>query len=200
MSILTESEIKKELELWNIILHDGQNLVKNPVTLKDQSIDVRLGQFIFVENHITDTEMWIDLVEYERINWKGYKVVPWDFILAHTDEFIWTTAKSDLVSQFFLKSTAGRLWIIHTHSGWGEIGFHNRWAMEFVVAKAIFLKHKQAIWQIIFQRVTWDTVSDDYSKKGHYQTTSDINQLVKSWNKEMIQPWTKELKVITHLS
>lgn len=193
MSILTESEIKKELQLWNIIVHDGEQKIINPITLKDQSIDVRLWQYIFVENHITDTKEWIDLKQL----WdEWYKAVPWDFILAHTQEFIWTNAKSNLVSQFFLKSTAWRLWIIHTHSWWGEIWFHNRWAMEFIVAKSIRLKHNQAIWQIIFQRVDWETLNDDYSKKWNYQKTNNLDELVKSWNKEMILPWTKELKII----
>ena len=190
MSILTESEIRKELELWNIIVHDGVKRVTNPVTLKDQSIDVRLGQFLYIENSKSWFKGWINLLE------EDYIAREWDFILAHTEEFIWTNARSYLVSQFFLKSTAWRLWIIHTHSWWGEIWFHNRWAMEFIVWKEITLRHKQAIWQIIFQRVEGETNNDDYSKKGNYQKTNNLDELVKNWNRDMILPWTKELKII----
>jgi len=118
--------------------------------------------------------------------------MPGMFIIAHTDEFVGTTAGSNIIPSFKLKSSAGRLGIIHTLAGHGEVGFFNRCSMEFIVAKPVVLKHKALIGQIYFQSVLGD--KEDYSKQGTYQKTNNLEELIRDWTPDSILP-PKELKI-----
>lgn len=188
--ILTELEIKQAITEGLITIHDGEELKDSTCkTIKDQSIDVRLGRYLYVYNNISEESYWIDLSKQDFV------VDPYKhFIIAHTEEFIGTTAGSGILPTFKLKSSAGRLGIIHTLAGHGEVGYNNRWAMEFISAKPITLKRYMSIGQIYFT----ETVSEgwDYSTRGTYQSTSDLETMVKEWTKESILPPT-QLKVLT---
>lgn len=191
--ILTELEIKKAIDEGLITIHDGEELKDSECkTIKDQSVDVRLGRWLYVYDTIQDNEYWVDLDVVEWFNVEPYT----HFIIAHTEEFIGTTAGSWILPTFKLKSSAGRLGIIHTLAGHGEVGYNNRWAMEFITAKPITLKRYMSIGQIYFT----ETVSNgwDYSSRWTYQSTSNLDEMVKNWTKESILP-PKELKVLTNI-
>lgn len=190
--ILTELEIKKAIDEGLITIHDGEEIKDSDCkTIKDQSIDVRLGRWLYVYNNLTQDNTWIDL-DAQEFHVDPYK----HFIIAHTEEFIGTTAGSWILPTFKLKSSAGRLGIIHTLAGHWEVGYNNRWAMEFISAKPITLKRYMSIGQIYFT----ETVSKgwDYSSRGTYQSTSNLEEMVKNWTKESILP-PKELKVLTNI-
>jgi len=180
--ILTETEIKQAITEGLITIHDGKELKDSTCkTIKDQSIDVRLGRWLYVYNNLTQDNTWIDL-DAQEFHVDPYK----HFIIAHTEEFIGTTAGSGILPTFKLKSSAGRLGIIHTLAWHGEVGYNNRWAMEFISAKPITLKRYMSIGQIYFT----ETVSEgwDYSTRWTYQSTSDLDTMVKNWTKESILP------------
>lgn len=177
--ILSKSVIIDEITKGNIIADSIQHS-----QIKDQSIDVRLGRYMWIG---ANPEL-VDLTEKEEI-----LIMPNTFVLAHTEEFIGTTANSGILPTFKLKSSAGRLGIIHTLAGHGEVGFFNRWAMEFIVAKPVVLKHRVLIGQIYFTRVE-GSEGEDYSKQGTYQSTSSLDELKKNWKPESILP-PKELKI-----
>jgi len=187
--ILTELEIKQAITEGLITIHDGEELKDSTCkTIKDQSIDVRIGRWLYVYNSCTEESYWVDLDE------QNFVVKPYlHFIIAHTEEFIGTTAGSGILPTFKLKSSAWRLGIIHTLAGHWEVGYNNRWAMEFISAKPITLKRYMSIGQIYFT----ETVSEgwDYSTRGTYQSTSDLDTMVKEWTKESILP-PASLKVI----
>ena len=61
----------------------------------------------------------------------------------------------------------------------------------------ITIKQSMSIAQIYFTRVKKD-VEDDYTKKGTYQSTSDIDELVKNWKREDILP-PESLKIIKQI-
>ena len=198
--ILNEREIKEELEAWNIIIHDWEKRVYNPVTLKDQSIDVRVWEFLFVpkRNKWFNTKDGIKI--YWRYNiwaWLTRKLRVWEFCLLHTQEFIGTKGWSWNLPTLKLKSSAWRLGIMHTLAGHGEVWFHNRRAMEVMFMLPITIKQSMSIAQIYFTRVKKD-VEDDYTKKGTYQSTSDIDELVKNWKREDILP-PESLKIIKQI-
>ena len=187
--ILTELEIKKAIDEGLITIHDGEELKDSDCkTIKDQSVDVRLGRWLYVYNNLTQDNTWIDL-DAQEFHVDPYK----HFIIAHTEEFIGTTAGSWILPTFKLKSSAGRLGIIHTLAGHWEVGYNNRWAMEFITAKPITLKRYMSIGQIYFT----ETVSKgwDYSSRWTYQSTSNLEEMVKNWTKESILP-PKQLKEI----
>lgn len=192
--ILTELEIKKAIDEGLITIHDGEEIKdSNCKTIKDQSVDVRLGRWLYIYDIFKNNEYWVDLdihPEWFKVNLYTH------FIIAHTEEFIGTTAGSGILPTFKLKSSAGRLGIIHTLAGHWEVGYNNRWAMEFITAKPITLKRYMSIGQIYFT----ETVSGgwDYSSRGTYQSTYNLEEMVKNWTKESILP-PKELKVLTNI-
>lgn len=186
--ILTEKDIHKELEQGNILVHDGEKRVMSPTTVKWQSIDVRLWRWVYAT--VNGSNKWIDLDEGElKIDSMS------TFVLAHTEEFIGTKSWSGILPTFKLKSTAGRLGIIHTLAWHGDIWFQWRWAMEFICAKPITLKRYMSIGQIYFTYCSKTDECDDYAIKWTYQNMDDIEKIVFYWNKEDILP-PKELKVI----
>jgi deoxycytidine triphosphate deaminase len=183
--IISKKVILDEYGKGNIIAYgvDMDNI-------KDQSIDVSLGEWIY----ITEYDKYGDEVwgGWHSLKFSDYTVGLGEFVIAHTDEFIGTKAGSNLLPSFKLKSSAGRHGIIHTLAGHGEVGFHNRWAMEFIVGKPVVLKYGMYIGQIYFTR-TEGAEDEDYSKTGSYQNTNNLEELIKNWKKEDLLP--KDLKV-----
>lgn len=111
--ILTELEIKKAIDEGLITIHDGEEIKNSDCkTIKDQSVDVRLGRWLHVWDNYCSIDYWIDLDEKEFVA-EPYR----SFIIAHTEEFIGTAAGSGILPTFKLKSSAGRLGIIHTLAG-----------------------------------------------------------------------------------
>lgn len=163
---------------------DGKIVLEGVHTnqIKDQSVDVSLGEYIMIDNQ------WINITD-------GYIPPTNAFILAYTDEFIGTTAGSNILPSFKLKSSAGRQGIFHTLAGHGEVGYFNRWAMEFFCMKPIELKRGLLIGQIYFT-VTKGAHSEDYSKNGTYQKHSTLSDVKKHWTKESIIPPDLKLKSI----
>lgn len=173
--IISKKIILEEIEKGNIIA-DGVN----PEQIKDQSIDVSLGEWININGK------WIDITN----NWY---IQPGDFVLAYTDEFVGTKAGSNLLPSFKLKSSAGRNGILHTLAGHGEVGFFNRWAMEFTVMKPLLIKKGMLVGQIYFTR-TEGAESEDYAKSGTYQKHSTLEEVKLNWKREDILPPNLKLK------
>jgi len=180
--ILSKSIILSEIQKGNIIASGVEE-----AQIKDQSIDVSLGRYLYVHSERGNLIKIVDLEESPY-----YEAMPGMFIIAHTDEFVGTTAGSNIIPSFKLKSSAGRLGIIHTLAGHGEVGFFNRCSMEFIVAKPVVLKHKALIGQIYFQSVLGD--KEDYSKQGTYQKTNNLEELIRDWTPDSLLP-PKELKI-----
>lgn len=173
--ILSKNTIIQEAAKGNIIL-DGVNTPQ----IKDQSVDVSLGQFLYIDN------TWVDITT-------PYTPPLNTLILAYTDEFVGTTAGSNILPAFKLKSTAGRQGIFHTLAGHGEVGYFNRWAMEFVCFKAIELQKGILIGQIYFNQVIGAS-DEDYSKLGTYQKSNNLEEVKATWTKESILPPKLKIK------
>lgn len=181
--ILSQQAIKNAIEVNQILVSPYL-----PQLVKNQSIDVRLGRWVYVQrisNH--PTNFWYDLDS------GTLRTRHDEFYIAHTEEFIGTAPYSDILPSFKLKSSAGRAGIIHTLAGHGDVGFFNRWALEFTSVARAELHRYMAIGQIYFSLTT---KSGSYAEEtGSYQSTDDFDLLQKNWDKETILP--KPLKVIT---
>jgi deoxycytidine triphosphate deaminase len=197
MSHLSTSEILKNIKNGNIIA-DGVNLKEQ---VKDQSIDVSLGEYIFIDNDSENFENdWsFFLNEKQTINPKNsdkryYKIKldkpfyaePGMFILAYTNEFVGTVGGSNLQPSFKLKSTSARRGIQHPLAGLGEVGFFNRWCLELTFAVPVELRHGDLVGQIYFDTVIGKP--SDYADKGSYQSISDLKKLKAEWQPEDILP------------
>jgi deoxycytidine triphosphate deaminase len=200
MSHLSYSEILKNIENGNIIA-DG---VK-PEQIKDQSIDVSLGEYVFIREESVKFSfkffkqyLWLIFVA-KRIEFKGLEyfvvklnhnkpfwAIPGMFILAYTKEFVGTVGGFNLQPSFKLKSTSARHGIQHPLAGLGEVGFFNRWCLELTFAVPVALKYGDLIGQIYFDTVIGEP--SDYTETGSYQSENTLEDLKAKWKPEDILP------------
>lgn len=180
--ILSKQQILQNIQDKKILTSDYR-----PELINNQSIDVRLGRWLYIQQTGKyKAKYWHDL------DTSPYNTKPDEFYIAHTEEFIGTAPHSNILPSFKLKSSAGRAGIIHTLAGHGDVGFCNRWAMEFVTPVQLQLSRYMAIGQIYF---TQTTESGSYSQEtGSYQSTEDFEKLQQEWSKDQILP--KPLKII----
>ncbi|MCC7289417.1 deoxycytidine triphosphate deaminase [bacterium] len=113
---------------------------------------------------------------------------PGERILAHTHEFIGINPPG--TTEMKSRSTWGRNGIAACFdAGWGDSGYINRWTMEIYnlnQRESVPLPVGERIAQIIFHET--GPVEGHYAKGGKYQTSQDIDKLVKSWRPEQMLP------------
>jgi dCTP deaminase len=174
--ILSKEKIIEKIKQGKIVTSDyKEELINN------QSIDVRLGKWIYFSDKYGTENGWIDLDSVESCT-----LQPDMFYIAHTEEFLGTIAYSDIVPSFKLKSTAGRAGIIHTLAGLGDVGFFGRWALEFIVARPVKVSRYTRIGQVYFNQTT---TSGDYSQEtGNYQKHNNITDVINNWTRDSILP------------
>jgi dCTP deaminase len=187
MCKLSRSEIIKRYNQGDIIIDPFDEKLLNP-----QSIDVRLGEWIYVLPTPTSPNgragregVWIDLRN------GFYTILDDEFILAHTLEFIGTAPNSHLCSEFKLKSTSARGGLDHSLACWIDEGYFNRIALELSCHQQFKLKYGMKIGQIIFETTIGD--GEDYSINGNYQSSDNLEELKKNWKKEDILPKVSNL-------
>ncbi len=116
---------------------------------------------------------------------------PGETILAHTQEFI--GGRNHITTMMKARSSMGRNFIeVCKCAGWGDVGYTNRWTMEITNNSkhyAIPLVVGRRIAQIIFFH-TGDILERDknYTLKGKYATTEDIEQMKQDWSPSMMLP------------
>ena len=122
-------------------------------------------------------------------------ISPNETILAHTIEFIGgrngTENLSAVTTEMRARSSIGRIGIaVCKCAGWGDIGYINRWTMEITnfSSSLIPLPIGLRIAQIIFHSVARVEETDEYSKKGKYQTSFDVSILKKNWKPHDMLP------------
>lgn len=114
---------------------------------------------------------------------------PGETILAHTNEFI--GGIDHITTMMKARSSLGRSFIeVCKCAGWGDVGYVNRWTMEITNNSqhySIPLVVGRRIAQIIFFE-TGEILDNDYTKNGKYNSSKDINKLIKDWKPEMMVP------------
>jgi dCTP deaminase len=120
-----------------------------------------------------------------------YFIAPQKQLLTSTREFIGGTTR-DITTMMKARSGAGRSFLeVCRCAGWGDIGYHNRWTMEFNNSSDthyIPLKVGQRYAQLVFFRGRELGQNDtDYRQDGKYQ--ANVAQGVRSqWTPEMMRP------------
>lgn len=105
---------------------------------------------------------------------------PGERILAHTHEFI--GIKGPGTTSMQSRSTWGRNGISTClDAGWGDPGYINRWTMEIYNwnKETTPLPVGERIAQIVFMHT--GVVEGDYGDEGKYQTSTDLNEIIKNW-------------------
>lgn len=108
---------------------------------------------------------------------------PGETILCHTQEFI--GGKNNVTTMMKCRSSFGRNFIeICKCSGWGDIGYINRWTMEITNNSrhyTIPLVVGRRCAQIIFFE-TGETLQTSYEKDGKYQSKDNIEDVKAMWS------------------
>lgn len=127
------------------------------------SYDVSLGEFFWFKDHLGT---WF-LIKDE------YALLPKCSVLAHTEEFVGTSADSGLSTQLVSKSTPMRnLIAVADTAGWGDPGFFSRYTFPITNRsnETIVLKKGQSLAQVAFFEVR--DYNGDYSESGNYMTNN----------------------------
>ena len=200
MAVVSRTLLKQLIKDGDIVVHPYcEDAIGNC------SIDVRLGEWFFVQNkegyiYPYNDELtkhpWYEkprratMCGVESIKGPVIRIDPGEMILATTEEFIGSRKQCTTMAK--TKSTVSRLGLdCCASAGWGDIGYINRWAFPIHNRsnKTIFLHPGTWIAQIIF--LTVSSQEDCYT--GTYQTTTDIDQLVKNWDPTSVLPKTLKM-------
>lgn len=128
----------------------------------------------------------------ENISEDDYIIVldPGETILAHTNEFI-GGRDHQIDTMMKARSSTGRNFLeVCKCAGLGDIGYCNRWTMEVTNNSSKYqipLVVGRRIAQILFFK-TEGTLGSLYSDNGKYQTTTDIERMMREWHPSMMLP------------
>lgn len=154
----------------------------------DNEIEVLENILLSMER--SDVLPTLELDESNLAFWlppRNWKIPHNTFVLAHTEEYIGTSSNSNIHPEFHQRSTTARMGLSHTKAGWGDNGFCNRWALELYTLKDVTITAGMKIGQISFAYTTDSEVG--YSEQtGNYQSSNNIDEIIKNWKKEDILP------------
>ena len=131
------------------------------------SVDIRLGDtFSIVEDLSTGIITFKDEVRYKTINTDTYILLPGQFVLATTMEYV--SLPDNLTAFVEGRSSLGRLGLFIQNAGWVDPGFQGEITLELFNANrcAIELKAGRRVGQLVFAEM------DDIAMKpynGKYQ-------------------------------
>jgi deoxycytidine triphosphate deaminase len=118
-------------------------------------------------------------------------IMPGETILGHSEQFI--GGRKCVTSMLKCRSSAGRHMLsICTDAGWGDTGYVNRYTLEITNRSQfhmMLLVVGRRYGQIIFFQ-TDPLVNDvqDYVSQGKYQSSSDLEELKRSWKPSSMLP------------
>jgi dCTP deaminase len=146
MAILSDVDIKKQMELGNIKIDGFDEKDLNP-----NSVDVHLGKHLFVyRSSVLDCKKENEGV-YVEIPDHGILLVPGELYLGVTKEY---TETFGLVPIFEGKSSLGRLGLdVHISAGFGDNGFCGHWTLELRVVRDLIIYPYMPIGQIVYHEL-----------------------------------------------
>ncbi len=144
--MLTGKEIKKQIELGNIVINPFNENQLNP-----NSYNITLNNEMLVYD--------CDVLDMKKHNPtkkivippEGYVLMPGILYLARTNEY---TETRDLVPCIDGRSSIGRLGIcIHVTAGFGDVGFKGTWTLEITVVHPVRVYPDVQIGQLHWEQV-----------------------------------------------
>jgi deoxycytidine triphosphate deaminase len=157
---------------WLFFPYSSNSNQSNKITLlKNLSIKYKLHEEELIE---MKKGLWLNLSKLKEI-----QIPQGIFFLCYSEEFIGTTPNSSIHSQFHIRSSTARRGLNHPHSGWGDIGFYNRWCMEFSTSITFNIKADESLAQIIFTQ-TNDEETNYIVDTGNFQKYSG-EELLQKW-------------------
>ena len=165
---------------------DGQVVPINEALINASSIDITLGENIFVEAYDNNVDQQIiDLSEgkfmdMDKISIKNspYLLEPGDFILAESEQYF--NLPNSIAGLYVLKSTLARNGLNHLNAGWCDPGFHDsKLTLELQNVTKYHtwrLRCGMKIGQIFFLKGKLVPQDKSYAKKGQYNKLDSVAQ------------------------
>ena len=160
--ILSDRTLSKMLEAGTLSITPLDKEQVQPA-----SVDIRLGNtFSIVEDLSTGVITLKDEVRYKTINTDTYILLPGQFVLATTMEYV--SLPDNLTAFVEGRSSLGRLGLFIQNAGWVDPGFQGEITLELFNANrcAIELKAGRRVGQLVFAEMD-DTALKPYN--GKYQ-------------------------------
>lgn len=210
--VFSDREIHAAITTGQIVLNPY-----NPSRVQNSSVDVSLGRFFykmerdphqgqlnpFDQDSILDYfkplealphKAWLEIENLRTpfsnipLDQDMFLIRPNERILAHTREFVGIAWGG--TTMMHAKSTIGRFGIsVCDDAGWGDQGYINRWTMEIKNKNehaSVPLVVGMPIAQLIFFKMTGS--EQRYGNTGHYQHTTDLEQLRADWTPRQMLP------------
>jgi len=204
-AVLCDNKIKEEMTRGNIVIFPYCE-----TNLANCSYDVRLGENYYRSNKSVGVlNPWSEkhikaywgsplkassAPSHTEAHFLGVEpgqpyilIDPGETILGHTIEFI--GGLNNITTMMKTRSSLRRSGVSCCMcAGWGDIGYVNRWTMEITnhTEVPVILPVGTRVAQIIF--LYTGKPSRSYSSKGKYQTSDDINQIIKTWTEDAMLP------------
>jgi len=171
--ILSDSEIKRRLELWDLVV-ENNHWYDVSKQIWPASLDFRLGKTFkyYRKDGLTlidpkNTEYIEHLNEATLDKDTPFILHPWDFVLWVTMEKI--KIPKDLVARCEWRSSIWRLWVvIHSTAGFIDPGFE--WTITLEITNIntlpIALYPWMRIWQFAFESMLWEVKNPYNERKG----------------------------------
>ncbi len=147
--ILSDKTIKEMLE--------EKTLAIEPIDkeqIQPASVDIRLGNtFCVVEDSSASIINLEDKIEYKTITSDSYVLLPNQFVLATTMEYV--KLPNDLTAFVEGRSSLGRMGLFIQNAGWVDPGFEGEITLELYNANrcAIELKAGRRVGQLVFAKM-----------------------------------------------
>ena len=141
------------------------------------SVDIRLGNtFSIVEDLSTGVITLKDEVRYKTINTDTYILLPGQFVLATTMEYV--SLPDNLTAFVEGRSSLGRLGLFIQNAGWVDPGFQGEITLELFNANrcAIELKAGRRVGQLVFAEMD-DTALTPYNGKSQGQKVATASRV-----------------------
>jgi dCTP deaminase len=213
MGVYSNTQIKQAIDDGHIVF-----LPYQPQHINGSSVDVTLGEYFYRTDSKSEFAVYnpFDKTEVDRYFGTPQKAVlhkdwcaetgakpfanipddhpiivlePGERILAHTHEFI--GIKPPGTTSMQSRSTWGRNGVaVCFDAGWGDPGYINRWTMEIYNLNqrhSVVLPIGERIAQIVFME-TGEVEGSYDSLSGKYQTSQDLETLMKNWSPEQMLP------------
>lgn len=160
--ILSDGEIREYIEAGQLVVEP-----LDEVQIQPASIDIRLGNTFSVVDNATNSILRLDdEVHYKTITQDKYILLPGQFVLATTVEYV--ALPNNLTAFVEGRSSLGRLGLFIQNAGWVDPGFEGEITLELFNASrfAIELKSGWRVGQLVFAKMEIDA-QKPYS--GKYQ-------------------------------
>ena len=198
MSALGDDGIKKGMRDGLIVIEPFRE-----EQLNNASYDVRIGRYAWIP--VPSERMSVDPTSspsnkhfslHDMAEKGPVTLHQGGFALFHTEEFIGGrmvdhVGRLGILGTMKTTSTSARWGIdICRAAGWGDVGYFSRWTLEIENSAPwnVIIKPGMRLGQVVFEEIKGVNGENSYEKKGSYQGSAELGEVIDGWTPEMMLP------------